>query len=140
MKKLTTKIEISIVIPTYNRSKLVKKIMHAFNIQLNFNYKYEIIICDSNSKKNLKILNLIKLYKNLDIKYINCKINHQAYKRNYGYKSAKGKYVLFIDDDCVPDKNFLNNYYKILKLNYKKCIYTGLVEYVVSKKIRNLIT
>ena len=139
MKKLTTKIEISIVIPTYNRSKLVKKIMHAFNIQLNFNYKYEIIICDSNSKKNLKILNLIKLYKNLDIKYINCKINHQAYKRNYGYKSAKGKYVLFIDDDCVPDKNFLNNYYKILKLNYKKCIYTGLVEYVVSKKIRNLI-
>tara|TARA_Y100001958_G_C21188203_1_gene516878 strand:- start:25 stop:1026 length:1002 start_codon:yes stop_codon:yes gene_type:complete len=139
MRNLTTKIKVSVVVPTYNRSKLLKKIIHSFNIQLNFNCKYEIIICDSNSKKNLEILNLIKLYKNLDIKYINCKINHQAHKRNIGYKFSKGKYVLFIDDDCVPDKNFLYNYYKILKLNQRKCIYTGLVEYVTNKKISNLI-
>ena len=31
------------------------------------------------------------------------------------------------------------NYYKILKLNYRKCIYKGLVEYIKNKKIRNLI-
>ena len=63
MGRLTTKIKVSVVVPTYNRSKLLKKIINSFNIQLNFNYKYEIIICDSNSKKNLEILNLIKLYK-----------------------------------------------------------------------------
>jgi glycosyltransferase involved in cell wall biosynthesis len=139
MKKIKNKKKISVVITTYNRFKLLKKIIFSLNHQLNFNYNYEIIICDSNSKNKILILNLIKLYKKLDIKYLNCKINHQAYKRNIGYKFSIGSYVLFIDDDCIPDKYFLYNYHKILKLNNRRCIYTGLVEYLLNKNISHLV-
>ena len=129
----------SIIIPTYNRLNLLKKIINSLNNQLNFSNNFEIIICDSNSKKKIVLQNLIRNYQNLNIKYYNCKINHQAYKRNFGFLKSNGKYVLFIDDDCIPDKNFLNHYYKILKLNQKKSIYTGIVKYVSKKNIKNLI-
>jgi len=137
---LKNKIEISIVITTFNREKNLFYIIGNINKQIGIlKDQIEIIICDSNSKKRISIINYIKQFCNLKIYYYNCLINHQAYKRNYGFKKSNGKYVIFIDDDCFPEKKFLYDYLKILTLNRTKTVYCGQVQYIQSKQNKNLI-
>jgi hypothetical protein len=132
--------DLSIVISTFNRERNVIEIINLLNKQNNFLKKnIEIIICDSNSKKRFSIINYLKQFNNLKILYFNCKVNHQAFKRNFGLKKSSSNSVIFIDDDCFPDVNFLFNYYRYLKLNKSKIIYCGLVEYIKTSKVKNLI-
>jgi glycosyltransferase involved in cell wall biosynthesis len=131
--------KISIIITTFNRSDNVIEIIKLLNKQLNFSCDLEIIICDSNSINKLKIINHIKNYNSLKVKYLNLKKNHQGYKRNKGASFSTGNYLIFLDDDCFPEINFLSNYYKKLKLNKNRQIYCGSVEYVNKPLIKNLI-
>ena len=82
--------KISVIISTYNRPKNVIEIIKLLNKQINISINVEILICDSNSNGNLKLLNFIKNYNYLNIKYLNLKKNHQAFKRNQGAKYARG--------------------------------------------------
>lgn len=120
----------SIIIPTWKRKLLLKKIILKL-LDQNFNYNFEIIICDSNSNDGTELLvkNLQKK-KNKIIKYINISENSLSAKRNIGIKSAKGKYIILMDDDCIPANNlFLKKYYDgFNKANYKT-ILNGVVNY-----------
>lgn len=136
MKK---KIDISIIITTYNRADNIIKIINYFQKQVNIKNNFEIIICDSNSKNKFRIVNYINQFINLKIKYLNSPVNHQAYKRNLGAKNSSGDYLIFIDDDCFPNNKFLFNYYNLLKIGKIKTIYCGLVEYIQSSKAKYLI-
>lgn len=131
--------KISVIITTYNRPNNVIEILKLLNKQLNIPIDIEILICDSSSNGNLRLLNFIKSYSYLDIKYLNLKKNHQAFKRNKGAKYSQGNYLIFLDDDCFPEKYFLFDYYKKLKLQKKRYIYCGEVEYSQNYKIKNLI-
>lgn len=122
---------ISIIIPTYKRSKyLVKLINNLINNNINFKY-FEIIICDSDRQKiNYKLIKNIKCnYKNVKIKYINLIENNHSKKRNIGIKRASSKFLIFLDDDCLPEKNFIRKYYKILFKEKEKAIFCGSVIY-----------
>lgn len=120
---------ISIIITTYNREKNVLEILKKIQKQIGYKDGLEVIICDSFSKASLKIMSYKKMFHNLNISYFNLKINHQAYKRNYGASKANGKYLIFLDDDCMPSIKFLFHHLKILKLNRFKEIYCGQVLY-----------
>ena len=134
------KINTSIIITTFNREKNIFELINFINKQINIQKNtLEIVICDSNSKRRLSILNYIKNFGGIRIVYYNCKINHQAFKRNYGIKNSLGKYKIFIDDDCFPENNFLYQYLKTLHLNRKKIIYCGLVSYIKFNENKNLI-
>lgn len=133
------KIDISIIITTYNRVDNIIKIINYFQKQVNIKNNFEIIICDSNSKNKFRIINYINQFINLKIKYLNSPVNHQAYKRNLGAKNSSGDYLIFIDDDCFPNNKFLFNYYNLLKIGKIKTIYCGLVEYIQSSKAKYLI-
>ena len=54
--------KISVIISTYNRPKNVIEIIKLLNKQINIPINIEILICDSNSNGNLKLLNFIKNY------------------------------------------------------------------------------
>lgn len=136
---MNKKIKISIIITTYNRPENIIEIIKNINNQLNTFIEVEILICDSNSSGNVKILNSIKHYNCLNIKYLNFKKKHQAYKRNQGAIHSTGDYLIFLDDDCFPQKNFLDEYYKNFRLKKKRHIYCGHVEYIQNPKIKNLI-
>jgi glycosyltransferase involved in cell wall biosynthesis len=130
---------ISVIIPTYNRSKLLIKIVKTLICS---NIPNEIIICDSNSKDQTyeKIRNLKLNFKKQIIKYYNINNNSNALKRNIGLKSAKSKYVIFLDDDCIPQKNFLEDYYFILeKHKYKNLVFCGSVIYPMVNKSNLMI-
>lgn len=135
MKK---KIIISIIITAYKRPLNVIKIIQKLKNQSFPFKKIEILVCDSNSDGNKVTKDFIikNSYKN--IKYINSKKNHQAFKRNLGAKYAKGKFIIFLDDDCFPTKNFLSNYHKKFLQTEDKTIYCGDVENLSNENIKNL--
>ncbi len=119
----------SIIIPTFNRSSYLLKIIKKLVIS---QYNLEIIVCDSRSKdqtkKKIEVISLLNKHQN--IKYIDIHKNNHSRKRNIGIKNAKGKYIILLDDDCIPEKNFLRKYKKLLdSIKNKKIIISGSVDY-----------
>ena len=120
---------VSIVIPTFNRSVYLLKILE--KLKKNFiNFKnFEIIICDSHSKDNTNIK--INTFKNnnlfMPIRYLNIQKNIHSIKRNIGIKLAKGKYIIFLDDDCLPDNTFIkfNSLFRLFSDNSNSNISKG---------------
>ena len=82
---------ISIIIPTYNKSIYLKKCIDSIMKQTIDNY--EIIVVDDGTNEEI-----IKSYNSSKINYIK-KNKGISYARNIGLKSAKGKYITFVDSD-----------------------------------------
>jgi glycosyltransferase involved in cell wall biosynthesis len=114
---------ISLVIPTYKRNKYLLEIVSALNKQRSFNNLFEIIIIDS--CKN----NFLRYMKLKNTRYFNILKNSNALKRNIGIKNARFKNIIFLDDDCIPSKTFLNDYKNIFKKLNQKDIICGSVKY-----------
>lgn len=98
---------VSIIIPTYKRSRMLDR---AIKSCLNQSYKnIEIIVVDDNepNSEERKITQsfMQKYYNNPLVKYVKRKKNGGgALARNTGVSVASGNYVAFLDDDDVFDK------------------------------------
>src|SRR3989344_1482686 len=100
-------IEISVVIPTYNRKLLLRKILYSLGSQSFLSDKFEVIICDDGSSDGTKdVVNNLKM-KLPHVVYHPQNNKGQATARNAGIKLAKGALIAFTDDDCLPHKNWL---------------------------------
>jgi len=126
------KIFISVIIPTFKRQTYLFKILE--KLKQNFlNCKnFEVIICDSTNNNSTSVkIETFKKYNNLfKITYLNIKKNLHVLKRNIGIKSAIGNYIILLDDDCLPDENFIKDYYIIFKNHYFfKTVFCGSVVY-----------
>lgn len=100
--------KISIVIPTYNRSKTIVK---SINSVLNQTYaNLEIVVIDDGSTDGTE--SIIKKMQNKDrrIKYVKMPKNRGAcFARNLGIKKSTGKYIAFQDSDDIYVKHKLAN-------------------------------
>ncbi|MBI2629968.1 glycosyltransferase family 2 protein [Candidatus Pacearchaeota archaeon] len=109
--------EISAIIPTYNRCPFDKKSPDYFYNPLYICVKAlllqksplkEIIVVDDCSNDNTKeVVEELKKEaystKGIEIKYFkNAERKGSSISRNIGAKNAGGKYLFFLDDDCVP--------------------------------------
>ncbi|MFD0767741.1 glycosyltransferase family 2 protein [Bacillus sp. CGMCC 1.60114] len=94
---------VSVVIPTYNRSSLIKRTIDSV---LNQTYtNFELIIVDDASTDNTE--EIIKEYNDLRIKYIKLSENSSGTKpRNVGIQESKGEYIALLDsdDEWLPTK------------------------------------
>lgn len=118
-------INISVIIPTCNRIDLLEKCLQALSpeIQNLSNSTYEIIVTDDSSDNITK--DVIKVNYPTVI-YHKGPRRGPASNRNSGAKEAKGKWLIFIDDDCIPDNNLLNNYNKEF-VNEKYKVFEGKI-------------
>jgi len=94
---------VSIIIPTYNREKLIIKALDSIFAQT-FN-DFEILIIDDASTDNTK--EVIESLANPKIKYFRLEKNSgQCVARNYGIKRASGEFIAFLDsdDEWLPEK------------------------------------
>ncbi len=86
--------KVSIIIPTYNRAKLVT---YAIESVLNQTYKnYEIIVVDDGSTDNTR--ELISKYGD-KVKYFYKTNSGQGSARNFGIEKSVGEYIAFLDSD-----------------------------------------
>ncbi len=94
---------VSVIIPTYNREKLI---IDAIDSILNQTFQdFEILIIDDASTDNTE--KVIKDLGNEKIRYYKLDRNGgQCIARNYGIKIAKGNYIAFLDSDdrWLPEK------------------------------------
>lgn len=123
---------VSVIIPTFNRAKLLRQCVKSILEQSYSNL--EIIIVDDGSNDNS--FNAIKKIKDLRISYFKKKNEGVASARNYGIKKANGKYITFCDDDDLFLKekirvqvNFLEN-----NKNLAFCYTNGFIVKNLSKK------
>jgi len=96
--------EITVVIPTYNRAKLLRNAVESV-LQQTFQ-DFEIIIIDDNSSDNTE--QIVYQFNDQRIKYIKkLKNEGAAAARNTGILCAAGRYIAFLDDDDLWTKDKL---------------------------------
>ena len=114
---------ISVIIPTKDRKESLLRLIKSIEEST---YKYIEIVIVNNGKKiilNKKEIEIINNGKNLGL----------AYARNVGAKNSNGKYILFIDDDNVVDKDMVKELVSVLN-KHKDIVAVGPITYYLSSK------
>ena len=104
------KTSVTIITPTYNRLPTLKE---AVQCVLNQSYKdwEHVVVADGH---NPKVEEFIKSLKDKRVKYFFTESTNYTgnFQRNHGLKKAKGKIILFLDDDNVIKKDYLEEILK----------------------------
>ena len=119
---------ISIIIPTYNRAKYLKKALDSLVMQTDNNFEV-VVVNDGGCDKTKEVCDKFK--DKLDLKYIYQNHAGISATRNKGIELALGTVIVFFDDDAIAEDNWVENIKKNIENNF---IITGQV-----KPIRNNI-
>jgi len=114
---------ISIIMPTYNREKIIS---HAINSVLNQTYtNFELIIVDDGSTDNT--LSVLENYNTDKIKIVKSILNKGAsHARNLGLNASEGEYIFYLDSDNDWHPNYLKGMVgAFLELPDADAIYSG---------------
>lgn len=129
-------INISIIIPTYNRKSVLRHVLLSLTKQRGVIQNFEIIICDDGSDDNT--FEMLEDFKknNLPFELLYQRQERKMFRagqaRNLGIKIARGKKIIFIDQDVICEPTVLlklisvqNNFIftgqkKLVPLNFYK--------------------
>lgn len=122
---------ISVIIPTYNREKLIER---SINSVLNQTYKnIELIVVDDFSSDNTE--KVVKKYTDERLHYIKLEKNSGAcVARNVGIENAKGEYIAFQDSDDVWHDNKLEIQLEYMKKNNAEVSFCNMMRYKINEK------
>ncbi len=104
----------SIIIAIYNRKEELEELLHSLT-QQTLEY-FEVIVVDDGSEIKLKPT-VQKYQSNLILKYYKKANTGPGLARNFGAKYAKGDYLLFVDSDCLVEKDYIDKITKNLNNN-----------------------
>ena len=106
--------EVSIVIPTYNRSALLRDAVNSV-LRQESECTFEIVIVDNNSRDNTKAVaqSLIDEHPG-KVSYVVETKQGNAHARNRGVTTAKAPIIGFIDDDVTVESNWLQSFMQVL--------------------------
>lgn len=142
MKKCTFNYEISVVIPCYNSAKSLPELIVRLTDSLNkITLSHEIIFVNDCSKDNtLSILeDIVNKYDN--VKVIDLMYNVGQFKALYcGLETAKGKYIVTMDDDLQHPPEELHKLYTTISSNINIDAVFGKYEKKQHSFVRNLGT
>lgn len=110
------KIELSVIIPTYNRGKIFNQTLASLCLALK-NIESEIIVVNDYKSKELVIENQTK-----EVIVINNPLQGAASARNLGFSISKGDLILFLDDDMLISKSVIINLMDFTKSNHNKIL------------------
>lgn len=110
-------IMISAIVCTYNNAKYLRHAILSLIDQTFDKSLYEILVVDNNSSD--ETVSQVESFRSQqllpEIRLIREEKQGLGYARNKGLKSAKGKYVAFIDDDAKADKIWLEKAFDIME-------------------------
>lgn len=119
---------VSVIIPTYNRAKMLGLTIESFIAQDYPKELYEIIISDNNSNDNTRdVVAEWQAKSPVPIKYIFEKRQGVHYARNTAAKIAERDVLYYTDDDMIADPNLLKEIIKPFLMDEKIATVTGRV-------------
>lgn len=97
----------SIIIPTFKRPELLVQCLSCLLPQTqSYKEPYEIIVTDDSPDNDIQ--QIIKAQFPF-VKWVEGPKKGPASNRNYGASQATGEWLVFTDDDCLPDKDWLQS-------------------------------
>ncbi|UPU37089.1 glycoside hydrolase family 99-like domain-containing protein [Geomonas paludis] len=104
----TSKIKASVVICTYNRSKLLSESLKALEQQQFEALQYEIVVVDNNSSDDTRaVTEQAAASSEVAITYVFEGRQGLSFARNAGIENAAGEVVAFVDDDIDAEPGWL---------------------------------
>lgn len=118
---------LSVIIPTCNRNDLLRKCLARLSpeVQTLVAEDYEVVVTDDGKERQAK--QFIKENYNW-VKWVEGPKKGPAANRNNGARNASGEWIIFIDDDCLPDKNILAEYRKAVLNDEKTLVFEGCIK------------
>ena len=116
---------ISVVIPTYERPNDLKICLNSLSKEIQQGAPtYEIIVSDDSKSEESKRM--------VESDFPNVfwgkgKQNGPAGNRNAGVSRARGKWIVFLDDDCIAQEGYLNAYAKVIQTNSNIQVFEGRI-------------
>lgn len=113
------------VVPTYERPDDLESCLKSLdqNIQ-KLDANYEIIVSDDSESDKSKVL-IERDFQN--VKWKEGKKKGPAANRNAGASEAKGEWIVFLDDDCIAQKNYLEAYRKSILSDPEILVFEGKI-------------
>jgi len=124
--------DFSLVICTYNRLEVLKSCLEsviASGKELRFPLSFEIVVVDNNSSDGTFTF-AQTIAQNSEVPFQVLKEPQQglSFARNAGWKSARGLYIGFTDDDARLPKNYFSELAKILEERKNLLFFGGPIE------------
>jgi glycosyltransferase involved in cell wall biosynthesis len=94
----------SVVIPTYNRMEMLMRVLKALEDQRDAP-AFEVIVINDGSTDPTQ--NIPTMHWDLRLQFRTQQNSGPGTARNYGVSLATGRFVVFIGDDTVPERDFL---------------------------------
>ncbi|MDA7823571.1 glycosyltransferase [Opitutales bacterium] len=116
---------ISVVIPTYERPNDLKICLNSLSKEIQQGAPtYEIIVSDDSKSEESKRM--------VESDFPNVfwgkgKQNGPAGNRNAGVSRARGKWIVFLDDDCIAQEGYLDAYAKVIQTNSNIQVFEGRI-------------
>lgn len=111
MENSNYKYDVSVIIPTYNRDKLLGYSLDSLQLQSLAKNRYEVIVADDGSTDNTR--DIVKQYEGkMNLKYLfqEDKGYRPASARNMGISAAEGRICVFIDSSVILHTNCLQEH------------------------------
>ena len=113
---------VSVIIPVYNAEKYLYDCLKHICDQSYSKAGYEVIVVD-----NASVDKSADIIKSFNVKYVYSREKGPSPSRNTGIKFAKGEYIIFIDSDCIADKELLINHIKTHQKFNENNAHVGIV-------------
>ncbi|MBF0573890.1 MAG: glycosyltransferase [Desulfamplus sp.] len=117
---------VSVIIPTYNRCKILYKVLIALERQTIDKYRFEVLIIDDGSTdETAQMVKEFLISSKLNIRYFFQENKKQGAARNLGIEYAEMPIIIFIGDDIVPSPHFIEShliFHRSLEEPNKSCV------------------
>jgi len=105
-------LDVSIIIPTYRRHQMLEACLERLVVSLGHakasGLQCEVIISDDEQSSQLRDLLAAKFSDTVN--WFAGPARGPAANRNHGASKAKGDWLIFLDDDCLPDSELIISY------------------------------
>jgi len=118
---------VSIIIPTYNRAKMLPITLDSFIAQDYPGDRFEIIVANNNSTDNTQ--QVLDVYSSRQSQLRSIVESRQGvhYARNSAARIAHGEILYFTDDDMIADRQLLSELVKVFDLDPRIASATGKI-------------
>jgi glycosyltransferase involved in cell wall biosynthesis len=102
---------LTVVIPTYNRSGVLRRALEAYREQTAPHLIQELIVVDDGSTDGTEVMVCESTRQSpFLVRYLRQSNQGPAAARNYGIREARSRIILFTDSDIVPERDFVSQH------------------------------